>query len=180
MEPDFFKTVEAQHAFWNRESETIDAKRVLEVVTQEMWEHEAEKAAAKLFGISVPAAVYLVQRAERYGFVDLSLGKVRPTSFSAGFRRRCALLLERGKKPECPEVVPLVREYYSQLGNGAGGSLHVVLDDNNVEDSFVDGAIGHALSMGDIDGMALAAVLRMMSKTQRYKLSVIGPGSSSG
>jgi hypothetical protein len=95
------------------------------------------------------------------------------------FQARCALLLERGTKPECPEVQPLVREYYARPGNGAGGSLHVVLDDHNVADGFVDGAIGHALSMGDIDGMALASVLRMMSKTQRLKLST-DPGSSSG
>lgn len=179
MEPDFHQTVEQQHASWKLESETVDARRVLEIVMQEMSEHEAEYAAAKLFGMSVPAAVYIVSRAVKYGFIDSSLGKVRPTSFSAGFRRRCALLLERGRKPECPEVLPLVREYYAQHGNGSGGSLHVVLDDHNVEDCFVDMAVGHALTMGDIDGMALAAVLRMMSKTQRLKLST-DSGSSSG
>jgi hypothetical protein len=105
--------------------------------------------------------------------------------YQPGFRRRCAFLLERGTKPECPDVLPLVREYYSQWKNGAGGSLHVVLDDGNVDDCFVDGAIGYALSTGDVDGMALGAVLRMMSKTQRLKLATdrgkrVDPGSSSG
>lgn len=169
--PEIVEAVEKQRALWRRESEAVDAERVQEIVTREMSSQEAEDAAAKLFGLSVPAAIYLIERAVTCGVIDGSFGRVRPRSFSASFRRRCALLLERGTKPECPEVLPLVRGYYAQFGNGAGGSLHVVLDDQNVDDCFVDGAIGRALSVGDIDGMALAAVLRTMSKTQRLKLA---------
>jgi hypothetical protein len=99
------------------------------------------------------------------------------------FQARCALLLERGKKPEVPEVIGLVREFYALDGNGVGGVLHVVLDDCNIEDGIVDSCIGSAIASDDRDGWAMACVLRMMSKTQRLKivhLAGCAPGSSSG
>lgn len=86
------------------------------------------------------------------------------------FIQRCARILQAGRKPECPVVEPLVREYYAKPKNGAGGSLHIVLDDGNTEDSSVDFCVGWALEAKDWDGVALAAVLRKMSRTQREKL----------
>lgn len=56
-------------------------------------------------------------------------------------------------------------------GNGAGGMLHVVLDDHNVEDHFVERSVEAAELAGDADAAALARVLLRMSKTQRLKLS---------
>lgn len=73
-------------------------------------------------------------------------------------------------KPTVPEVLPLVRAYYAKDGNGAGGSLHVVLDDGNVEDHFVEFCMEEARKMGDVAGVALAELLLGMSKTQRRKL----------
>jgi hypothetical protein len=39
--------------------------------------------------------------------------------------------------PTVPEVLPLVRAYYRKPENIVGGSLHLVLDDANVEDQHV-------------------------------------------
>lgn len=70
-----------------------------------------------------------------------------------------------------PEVLPLVQAYYSIPGNGVGGSLHIVLDDDNVQDWCVDACIERATEKGDHRGEALARILRSMSRTQRLKLS---------
>ena len=76
-------------------------------------------------------------------------------------------------KPTIPEVLPLVRAYYAKPGNLAGGSLHILLDDGNVDDSSVEFCEKVAVERGDEDGVALARILRRMSKTQRKKLYVL-------
>ncbi len=80
-------------------------------------------------------------------------------------------LIARGTKPTVPEVQPLVKAYYSLPNNGAGGSLHCVLDDDNVHDDFVKDGIEYARSRGDVLGENLATVLLMMSRTQRLKVN---------
>lgn len=79
--------------------------------------------------------------------------------------------MEPAPKPTVPEVLPLVRAYYAKPGNGAGGALHVVLDDYNVGDDNVQFCLDDARALGDDDGVALAKVLLRMSKTQRLKLA---------
>lgn len=76
-------------------------------------------------------------------------------------------------KPTVPEVAPLVRALYARWGGGAGCCLHVVLDDGNVEDSFVDHCIESARELGHGDCLLLGYLLRDMSKTQRIKLGRI-------
>jgi hypothetical protein len=83
----------------------------------------------------------------------------------------CAALLANVAKPNVPDVAPIVRAYYALPGNGAGGSLHIALDDGNVRDSDLDFCIERAEERGDEHGAALARVLRRMSKTQRLKLA---------
>lgn len=80
------------------------------------------------------------------------------------------------RKPTVPEVLPIVRHYYAQ-GHGAGGCLHIVLDDGNVRDDDVrfclDWAVEHGDADGwkpDVDGAWLCHVLLRMSRTQRTKL----------
>jgi hypothetical protein len=73
-------------------------------------------------------------------------------------------------KPTIPEVLPLVQAYYAKPGNFAGGSLHIVLDDGNVNDGSVQFCIDYAREKGDEDGIALGMLLLRMSKTQRSKL----------
>jgi hypothetical protein len=72
------------------------------------------------------------------------------------------------EKPSIPEVAPRFAAYYRD--NPVWGSLHIVLDDGNVEDSSVDYCIQWATDSGDKEGLALALILRQMSKTQRRKL----------
>jgi hypothetical protein len=73
--------------------------------------------------------------------------------------------------PTVPEVAPIVWDYGHLPGNGCGGSLHIVLDDENIEDEHVRFCIDYALANGDLAGARLGAVLLSMSKTQRLKLS---------
>lgn len=68
-----------------------------------------------------------------------------------------------------PEVVDRFREYY--LSNPAWGSLHIVLEDDNVLDHHVEWCIEYAEKEGDVEGMELAKILLTMSKSQRLKIS---------
>ena len=74
----------------------------------------------------------------------------------------------REYKPSCSEALPLVRALYEW--DGAGCCLHVVLDDHNVEDVFVESSIEKAITEGHWYCEVLARMLRSMSKTQRMKL----------
>ena len=73
-------------------------------------------------------------------------------------------------KPTVPEVLPKVRKYYAMPGNGAGGCLHIVLDDGNVLDHHVRYCLDWAFGIRDIPGVELAELLLRMSKTQRRKI----------
>jgi len=73
-------------------------------------------------------------------------------------------------KPSVRNVLPLVLAYYAKPGNLAGGSLHLVLDDGNVDDDSVQYCLHHARAAGDVDGVALASTLAKMSRSQRRRL----------
>lgn len=73
-------------------------------------------------------------------------------------------------KPTIPEVLPRFIAYYQKPGNGAWGSLHVVIEDSNVDDSSVRFSIDWAERHGDQDGKDLGELLLTMSKTQRLKI----------
>lgn len=81
-------------------------------------------------------------------------------------------ILANSKKPNIPTVQQLVNAYYRLPGNESGGSLHIVLEDNNVQDSSVQFCIEWAKKDGDIYGTLLGEVLLRMSKTQRLKLGI--------
>ncbi|MGL5881286.1 MAG: hypothetical protein ACRC2V_26425 [Xenococcaceae cyanobacterium] len=81
-------------------------------------------------------------------------------------------ILEDAKKPNISTVQPLVDAYYRLPSNGSGGSLHIVLEDNNVQDSSVYFCIEWAKKDSDIYGVLLGEVLLRMSKTQRLKLRI--------
>lgn len=65
--------------------------------------------------------------------------------------------------------MPLVRAYYAK--HPTGGSLHIVLDDNNVEDGHVEYCIKYAHEQGDEEGRLLGELLLRMSKTQRLRIA---------
>lgn len=76
-------------------------------------------------------------------------------------------------KMTLPEVVEDFAEYHAC--NPAWGSLHIVLDDGNVDDASVNCCLEHARDTGDIEGARLAEILLQLSKTQRLKLGNIQP-----
>lgn len=73
-------------------------------------------------------------------------------------------------KPTVPDVLPLVNWWYRQPGNSCGGTLHIVLDDCNVDDEDVQFCVDVAHERGNWDGVVLAGMLLQMSPTQRRKL----------
>jgi hypothetical protein len=55
--------------------------------------------------------------------------------------------------------------------HSAWGNLHVVLDDQNLEDDTVSFCKRTALDENDIEGAELADLLLQMTKTQRGRIS---------
>lgn len=74
-------------------------------------------------------------------------------------------------KPTIPEVIDRFRAYKALPQNACWGSLHIVLDDNNINDCHVQFCIDYARERGDTEGEELGKLLLQMSKTQRLKLS---------
>lgn len=72
-------------------------------------------------------------------------------------------------KETVPEVIERFKTYHAQ--NGAWGSLHVVLDDGNIHDHFVEGCIEYAKKQNDTEGLELGKILLKMSKSQRHKIA---------
>lgn len=71
-------------------------------------------------------------------------------------------------KPFTKEELYLFDSY---LGNNwTWGSLHIVLEDFNVEDAHVQSCIECAERENDHDGLVLAKILLTKSKSQRIKL----------
>ena len=64
-----------------------------------------------------------------------------------------------------PEVLDEFDAYYQK--NPAWGSLHVVLDEQNLHDDSVRYCIQWANEQGDQEGVFLGNILLLMSKTQR-------------
>lgn len=77
-------------------------------------------------------------------------------------------MADRGVRTTIPEVVERFAAYRDD--NAVWGSLHVVLDDGNVENLWVEGCIEDAVRRNDREGEALARILLSMSRTQRKKL----------
>lgn len=93
-------------------------------------------------------------------------------SGSGGFRLRSQD--REGATPSAPrptidQVKPLIRTYYEKDGNGAGGSLHMVLDDGNIETQDILFCLKWAKDRGDADGIQIAELLLPMTRRQRAK-----------
>lgn len=65
----------------------------------------------------------------------------------------------------------MVRAYCAKEGNGAGGNLHLVLGNKNVQEDNVRFCLQQAEARGDSEGAELAKVLLQMTKTQRLKIA---------
>lgn len=82
----------------------------------------------------------------------------------------CVSAMNDGIKWECPidEALRFSRWYYQY--HGAGGWLHIVLDDDNMEDDQVEYCIGRAYQEGDIVCKMLAMLIRSMPVEDRGKM----------
>jgi hypothetical protein len=67
-----------------------------------------------------------------------------------------------------PELVDRFAAYYEL--NPTWGSLHIVLDDGNIENGHVEFCVQDALAHGDIEGALLAEILLAMTKSQRGRI----------
>ena len=63
-----------------------------------------------------------------------------------------------------------IRDYYEKDGNAAGGNLHIVLDDGNLDDGSILFCINNCIERNDVDGLRLCKILFACSMTQRGKL----------
>lgn len=75
------------------------------------------------------------------------------------------------QKPTIPEVIDRFYAYFE--AHPTWGALHIVLDDDNLEDSSVDFCIEWAERHDDTEGAELGRILRRMSRTQRGRISHI-------
>lgn len=89
---------------------------------------------------------------------------------SGGLEGQCRRIVARGTKPTLTEVRPLIEAFYKLDGNGAGGSLHIVLDDHNVQLPHIKWCEQQAEAKGDTTAMWLARVLSMLSASQRRRM----------
>ena len=72
------------------------------------------------------------------------------------------------KKPSITDVLPRVRHYYKK--HPAGGCLHLVLDDGNLDNKSIEFCRDYAIQNNDDHAMSIAVDLLYMSNTQRRKL----------
>lgn len=75
----------------------------------------------------------------------------------------------RNRRITSKQLVPMINAYYQMPNTGLGGSLHIVLEDPNYNDSHVQWCINYAIDTGDIHGQLLGELLLTMSQTQRRK-----------
>jgi len=74
-----------------------------------------------------------------------------------------------------PNNVPFTREEIDRFADYHGknlcwGSLHIVLEDGNIQDRNVDFCIDYANRHGDQEGFELGKILLTKSKSQRIKI----------
>jgi len=68
------------------------------------------------------------------------------------------------------DALMLCKKFYSIPGNECGGSLHIVLDDGNLEDDHVLFCVRYAQENDDPLGFLVAKVLLALSEPDREKL----------
>ncbi|MNB58588.1 hypothetical protein D3C87_598700 [compost metagenome] len=68
-----------------------------------------------------------------------------------------------------PEVIERFAAYH--MDYPVWGSLHIVLEDFNVDNHHVEWCIEYAIKEGDKEGEELGKILLQMSKSQRLKIA---------
>lgn len=78
--------------------------------------------------------------------------------------------MNKTNKPTVAKVFALVKTYYAKPDNASGGSLHIVLEDGNIESNHVAWCMEYAAENNDPYGVVLADFILQLSLTQREKL----------
>jgi hypothetical protein len=66
-----------------------------------------------------------------------------------------------------PIIKELIKFYYDQPGNGAGGGiLHIILDDGNTDHAFIDAAKWEAYDAKDYTAALICEVLMCFSEEE--------------
>jgi hypothetical protein len=91
------------------------------------------------------------------------------------FNERCAYVTDNLDKPEVYVRLTdwlrgLRAEFYAMPGNSAGGLLHVVLDDSNLERMFVESALVNARLGKDPESKTVAFCELLLRLTWQQKL----------
>ncbi len=73
-------------------------------------------------------------------------------------------------RPKVHEVGPLIVAYYQLPDNAVGGDCHVVLDDSNIEDIFIEGDLANCKKNKNELGAQIMGMMLQMTKTQRLKV----------
>ena len=68
------------------------------------------------------------------------------------------------------QTLELARKYYAKEDNSCGGSLHIVLDDGNVEEESVCFCLKEAQTRSDSDGIDLCNALLTITESMRHEL----------
>lgn len=64
----------------------------------------------------------------------------------------------------------MVAAFYELPGNICGGNLHIVLDDDNLEDEHVKWCRAEAEKANDQDAMFMADVLLLYTEDERFEI----------
>lgn len=67
-------------------------------------------------------------------------------------------------------LIAMINAYYEKDGNSAGGRLHIVLDDLNLESDHIEFCIGQAREAGDWDGVLIGQQLLLLSEAELNQL----------
>lgn len=73
-------------------------------------------------------------------------------------------------KPSIQFMREIVHSFYSLDGNIVGGSLHIVLDDYNIEDNHIVWCKNYALEKQDEDGVFMCDLLLQFTEDEREKI----------
>ena len=67
-------------------------------------------------------------------------------------------------------IFDFIKFYYEELGNIAGGSLHIVLDDGNIEKVNIHWCYEHAKKQNDSFGVFLSLLLMEFTEDELEKM----------
>lgn len=73
------------------------------------------------------------------------------------------------------ELDALIERYYAMPGNDAGGNLHIVLDDSNLDDECISWCLAKCSEQGDDMGAQIATELLKLPEAQRWTMKFVCP-----